>query len=218
MIVMICPNCKEEYREGFTLCVDCGENLIEKPPEPEPQPVEMVFADPTFLYHADDDAIAGILISALEEGDIPVMLKKPGAGEYLKIYMNMNAFGMEIHVPAVMLEKAREVLVGVMSDNADVSGVPTPQDSDADDLEFQSQLKRSTKTKRMFGRILFAFFFGIPALVVLIIWIVSQFNPAARVFIQEESAWCEYGSMCLVDHAYERSQRTPIRLYVLEQW
>lgn len=30
---MFCPNCKAEYREGFTKCSDCGVDLVEKLPE-----------------------------------------------------------------------------------------------------------------------------------------------------------------------------------------
>lgn len=38
---MFCPNCKAEYREGFTKCHDCQIDLIvelpkEKKPEPDP--------------------------------------------------------------------------------------------------------------------------------------------------------------------------------------
>lgn len=38
-----CPKCRDEYREGFTACADCGEALVERledePTEP-PEPVE----------------------------------------------------------------------------------------------------------------------------------------------------------------------------------
>lgn len=33
---MYCPKCRAEFREGFTFCENCGENLVnELPPEPE---------------------------------------------------------------------------------------------------------------------------------------------------------------------------------------
>ena len=32
---MFCPSCRDEYREGFTHCADCGAELVEElPPEP----------------------------------------------------------------------------------------------------------------------------------------------------------------------------------------
>ncbi|MCU7494520.1 MAG: DUF2007 domain-containing protein [Ignavibacteria bacterium] len=30
---MFCPNCKAEYREGFTRCADCQVDLVDKLPE-----------------------------------------------------------------------------------------------------------------------------------------------------------------------------------------
>lgn len=29
---MFCPNCKAEYREGYTRCADCGVDLVDKLP------------------------------------------------------------------------------------------------------------------------------------------------------------------------------------------
>ena len=32
---MFCPSCRDEYREGFTHCAECGAELVEElPPEP----------------------------------------------------------------------------------------------------------------------------------------------------------------------------------------
>ncbi|MGE5549743.1 MAG: hypothetical protein ACM3ZC_04325 [Bacteroidota bacterium] len=40
---MICPKCKTEYREGFFLCLDCGEELVtELPPEKPVDPAAYV--------------------------------------------------------------------------------------------------------------------------------------------------------------------------------
>jgi hypothetical protein len=36
---MFCPKCRSEFREGFTYCEKCGENLVEElPPEPPALP------------------------------------------------------------------------------------------------------------------------------------------------------------------------------------
>ncbi len=41
-----CPKCKMEYREGFTKCADCGEYLVDKLPEEEPEPA----SEPVTFY------------------------------------------------------------------------------------------------------------------------------------------------------------------------
>lgn len=38
---MFCPNCKAEYREGFTRCADCEVDLVDKLPEEEEQDYEI---------------------------------------------------------------------------------------------------------------------------------------------------------------------------------
>jgi hypothetical protein len=38
---MFCPSCRDEFREGYTTCADCGVALVDTlPPEGEPAPEE----------------------------------------------------------------------------------------------------------------------------------------------------------------------------------
>ena len=34
-----CPNCKTEYRSGFTQCADCNVDLVESVPQPTPEEI-----------------------------------------------------------------------------------------------------------------------------------------------------------------------------------
>jgi len=61
-----CPECKAEYREGFTVCSDCRVELVsELPPEPESDYIEYV----EFLRTMNPFDIA-MIKSLLEDQDI----------------------------------------------------------------------------------------------------------------------------------------------------
>jgi hypothetical protein len=47
-----CPNCRTEYRPGFTTCADCQVNLVELLPSATPEEIEKAN-----LYRLDDLAI-----------------------------------------------------------------------------------------------------------------------------------------------------------------
>ncbi len=52
---MFCPECRDEYRAGYTRCNDCGVDLVEKLPDPaEPPPADLV----TVLETGDQSLIA----------------------------------------------------------------------------------------------------------------------------------------------------------------
>ena len=63
---MFCPKCKAEYREGFTVCADCGVPLVEHlNAAPE--------FDPVFFFETEGD-------SAWE---LPALLRRAGVACYL---------------------------------------------------------------------------------------------------------------------------------------
>jgi len=149
--MLVCPNCKSEYRDGFNTCVDCGEALAkmpELPPEPplkKSDEYQYEYAEPTILCAIADDIHADILIAALRENDIPVHLIRRGAGAYIKIYMAMNAFGIEIYVPSAMIDKAQEIYSNIYFSNDAFDGF-----EDDVDEKFEIKAERVVKNKRIF--------------------------------------------------------------------
>ena len=149
--MLVCPNCKSEYRDGFNTCVDCGEALAkmpELPPEPPPKKsdeYQYVYAEPTLLCAITDDIHADILIAALRENDIPVHLIRRGAGAYIKIITAMNVYGVEIYVPSAMIDKAQEIYSNIYFSNAAFDGF-----EDNVDEEFVLKAEREVKNKRIF--------------------------------------------------------------------
>ncbi len=112
-----CPTCKNEYKEGNTICADCGDELVatlEKPEEP---------AEPELLFIAENRSVAEKFTDYLEYSDI--------SGYEIR----ENDFKeSEIYLPPEKITEARRLLIGfqVAMENATLSDNP-------DDLELLSQ-------------------------------------------------------------------------------
>jgi hypothetical protein len=65
---MFCPQCKAEYRTGFTRCSDCDVNLVSSldPSAPSAMP-----AGPALAWRGDDPVIFSRVLAALQDADIP---------------------------------------------------------------------------------------------------------------------------------------------------
>jgi hypothetical protein len=74
-----CPNCRYEYREGFTTCSDCGAALVEQLPEAGTEPREEAGAanDESLVavYEAEDELQSETIKGVLEQAGIPVVEK-----------------------------------------------------------------------------------------------------------------------------------------------
>lgn len=69
---MFCPNCKTEYRAGFTECSDCGASLVETLPD------ERSDADvPELFWSGNSPRLCQEFRAALKAADIPFMDQPP---------------------------------------------------------------------------------------------------------------------------------------------
>ena len=67
---MFCPECRTEYREGFTVCSDCGTTLVsELLPEP-PKEIPSEVADFEEVLGFMDEGVVAIVKSLLDEEGI----------------------------------------------------------------------------------------------------------------------------------------------------
>jgi hypothetical protein len=67
---MFCPKCRAEYREGFTVCGDCGTTLVpELPPEP-PKETPSGGVDFEEVLGFMDEGVVAIVKSLLDEEEI----------------------------------------------------------------------------------------------------------------------------------------------------
>ncbi len=60
---MFCPDCKAEYRDGFTVCADCHVDLIETLPI-EPEPEFLDFKEVLATYNPADVAFIKSLLES----------------------------------------------------------------------------------------------------------------------------------------------------------
>ena len=98
---MFCPECRTEYREGFTVCADCKVNLVEVLlPEPEP-----VFIDYKEVLRTYNPADIAFLKSLLESEGIQYFFK----GENF-MYVRPLADPARLMVRADQVDEAVELL------------------------------------------------------------------------------------------------------------
>jgi hypothetical protein len=73
-VVMFCPQCRREYREGFTSCYDCDVPLVvELPLEPTLEYVQLVT-----VFATGHEGLIALARSVLDAAAIPYSLKGEG--------------------------------------------------------------------------------------------------------------------------------------------
>lgn len=110
-----CPQCHDEYRPGFTRCVDCGVELVEF--LPEVAETEDLGEPPVVVYETSDYFEADALRSKLEFYGISAALSGELA-QRVFYPMHLNLLGpVRILVPADRVDEAREILEEVELDS-----------------------------------------------------------------------------------------------------
>lgn len=114
---MICPQCRSEYREGFTRCADCDVDLVmveETAPSAAEPEIELVK-----IYEGGDAAVLPVVESVLRDSGIEFMTR----GEALQDLFALGRFGtgssnaigpVEFWVRAEDEATARELLAGAL--------------------------------------------------------------------------------------------------------
>jgi hypothetical protein len=120
---MFCPQCKTEYRPGFTVCADCNVDLVtELSSEPEPDLVE--FEEILSTYNPGDIAV---IKSLLESEDITYYFK----GDHLTLRPMGDA--ARLMVKRQEAETARELLSDLELSYTEASSFKEEPEDDPDD-------------------------------------------------------------------------------------
>lgn len=111
-----CPKCKTEYREGFSVCAECGSKLVNELPLEEKQTTDNGYIDydeiinSTFLVSVENRIQSNIIQNILTDANIPSFIKDREAGTYLNVSMGDSVFGVDIFVNKSNYEKAKELV------------------------------------------------------------------------------------------------------------
>ncbi|MDL2237085.1 hypothetical protein LJC56_04545 [Christensenellaceae bacterium OttesenSCG-928-K19] len=110
-----CPNCKDEYREGYTICVECGVQLVDILPDKWEERQQQLktkgsAARRIFLTIAVDEEQCTGMVSALQKNGVTVYIDGMEAGDYLNTHGAFSSYGGDLYVDRDDYEKGLAVL------------------------------------------------------------------------------------------------------------
>jgi len=98
---MFCPECKGEYRDGFTRCADCDINLVDHLPEPEVAISDGVRE----VWAGEDQGQCVAVCRQLRAADIPFRVFQQDEQVFMSAYASFK-----IGVPPDLYDQAKEMI------------------------------------------------------------------------------------------------------------
>ena len=126
---MNCPQCRVEFREGFSECSDCRVPLVDGTPPPEPADQFDPALGLVEVLGTDNGVELAMAKGLLEEAGIPYFV----LGQIATLVQDVDAFlhkWVRIQVPRDREAEARELLEGLME--ADASAQSAGEDDAAE--------------------------------------------------------------------------------------
>ncbi len=111
---MFCPNCKSEYRRGFTECADCGVTLVYELPEEPPSP------EISHVPREGRDADLVSVYSTFNPGDVMFVKSLLDAEEIIYNFQGELFEGSGIFIAPAMLFVAKgdaEMVIEILRDH-----------------------------------------------------------------------------------------------------
>lgn len=104
---MFCPECRSEYRAGFTRCIDCGGELVDRLPERGELQAGEDRAGPAIVFVTSHASEAALVRSLLEASGVDVY----GFNENVsRIFHFTEMAGIQLAVAASQAELAQEIV------------------------------------------------------------------------------------------------------------
>jgi hypothetical protein len=108
---MFCPNCKTEYRAGFSTCSDCGAALVETLESKKAERTAKNTAGPELLWTGTNAALRSAIVSELDDAEIPHHESKREVGPLPGLSQPVYA----IFIPAQQRDAGRAAMAKVLA-------------------------------------------------------------------------------------------------------
>jgi hypothetical protein len=123
---MICPNCKSEYRPGFTSCSDCHVGLVEKLPARN-SPTSFAV-----LWRGEDPIFRDMLIEDLDRAgiryaDVPLDIYARHSDDAFNLRI-IPQFGFVVSVATGNLRASREILEKLLDQEPEDASLPESEE------------------------------------------------------------------------------------------
>ena len=110
---MYCPQCRVEYREGFTECADCKVPLLAGAPQPEPADPFDPSIELTVVLESNEPVQLAMAKGLLEDAGIPFFLLQ-GITTLVNDVTPFLGKLVQVQVPRDREAEAREILAPVL--------------------------------------------------------------------------------------------------------
>src|SRR5262244_2695265 len=83
---MYCPECKAEYRPGFTHCTDCDVDLVAELPKPKPEP-DFDWTESSHVWTGKDQERCVELCRDFKAKDVPFRVEQSRQQALRRVWM-----------------------------------------------------------------------------------------------------------------------------------
>lgn len=110
---MFCPQCRSEYREGFTRCENCDVPLVAMLP---PEPGDPSDRDLVTVFETGDPGLLAMAHSILDEAAVPYLTQGEGIQDLFGVGRLGTGFNILTGPVHILVERASETEVRQLLD------------------------------------------------------------------------------------------------------
>jgi putative acetyltransferase len=124
---VFCPECRSEYREGFTKCAECGVPLVDVLPDSTGLVTEPDARIVT-VYRTGDAALIALARSLLESAGIQYEAKGEGIQDFFAMGRVANSFNIVVGPVEIQVEERDAEEAAALLKDLEANAQPLPED------------------------------------------------------------------------------------------